>query len=723
MNRFGIDNQIAPLAQQDQLVLTGGPPTAIPSLRHGGVRGAPSSVVDDTGIRLRILSYWRMVRRWLWLVLLITIVVVCLAMSLALLRIPIYTASVKLQINEMPSRVVESGHVAPERSGSIRELRTFHQILKSRLIAERVVSSLDLAENESFLTAHRHSRLQSLFEWLPGANRPRLPARDELRKSTAVTIIIDNRRVRPSPGARLVDVEFRDPNPELAARIANAYAQALIDGNLQQRANTSAFAKRFLEDRLQQLRSQLKTSEKSLLDFAQREEILDVYDRETTAEASLASATSELDRLVSNRLKSEQQWKQVAQTDAIHIPQFLANGTVGKMRARRNSLMREYREKLATFKPSYPAMVQIRNKIAETNRQIAKEVDLIRGTLKAAFTASAQQESDMIARVKFLRAEVLALQRRSIQYNVLKREVETNRKLYNDLLRRYKEVEIAAGVGADKAFVVDYARVPTHPSSPQIGQTVLLAVVFGLVLGLAVSSLLEIMDDRFHTPKDVEDGLGLNVLGVIPNVKGGAVDHDILNLRSASTDAYRSLATTLQLSHRQDGGQSICVASAGPAEGKSITALAVARILAKRGLKVLLIDADLRHPSLHTKLDIRNSEGLTDYLAGMRAPGEIAQATDLPSLAFIARGRLRANTSKLLTGDGLANLLTTAQSVFDFIIVDGPPVTGLADAQLLANAADATLLLVRQRGKPKAVPYARLTSVCDCPMELSSALQ
>jgi succinoglycan biosynthesis transport protein ExoP len=509
--------------------------------------------------------------------------------------------------------------------------------------------------------------------------------------------------LNPVPGSRVVDISFLDPSPTRAQTIANAYAEAYIASNLDKRFQANSYAKTFLDDQIKQLKIRLEESEKALLDFAERERMVEVTDKASIADNNLAAANAALGQLISERIKNEQIWRQVENATAINLPQLLSNGVIEVLRAQKKALETEYQEKLESFKPGYPAMVQISNKLKEVDRQLATEVRTIKNSLKAAYETSVSQESEMAARIEALRSEVLDLQKKGIQYNILKREVETNRGLYNSLLQRYKEIDIAGGVGTNNVFIVDRAELPETPSEPNLTNAVLIFAILGVGAGIGLAFFIEMLDDRIRAPEDLEQELALSILGVIPRANSeGDCEEELANPRSPLSEAYRSLATALQFSSDTGLPRSISVTSTGPGEGKSTTVLAVARYFAQIGLKVLLVDADLRNPSLHTKLRLDNSLGLSNFLTGASLPPEVVQKTDHPKLAFMASGPLPPNAADLLSGPRLFSLISVGAEVFDLIVFDSPPMLGLADAQILASAVGGTIFAVAAGDKQKA---------------------
>ncbi len=664
----------------------------------GGYGLTPQEDGNDLASTVR--QYVHMLFKRKWLILSIALVSLVLGGVRTLLKTPLYSATVRIQIEREPTKVLEGGATTPTDSNSYDFLRTQYELLKSRAMAERIVSSQHLNEDEDFLTPRNSTLLGRVGSALGGKEK----TKSALPASYAAQIVMSNMSASPVPGSRVVDLSYIDPNPLRAQQIANAYAEAYIASNLDKRFQANAYAKTFLDDQIKQLKIRMEESERALLDFAQREKMVEVNDKASISENNLAAANAALGQLISERVKNEQLWRQVENTNAINLPQLLSNSVIELLRGQRKALETEYQEKLENFKPGYPAMVQISNKLKEVDRQLTAEVRTIRNSLKAAYESSLAQEKEMKARIETLRADVLDLQKKGIQYNILKREVETNRGLYNSLLQRYKEVDIAGGVGTNNVFIVDRAELPVAPSEPNLMRALLLFGVLGLGSGCATAFLLEKLDDRIRAPEEIELLTGLTTLGVIP--RAGSADEcaDALrDPRSAISEAYRSLATALQFSTDSGLPHSISVTSSGPGEGKSTTIIAIARYFAQMGLKVLLVDADLRRPSLHTKLNLDNSIGFSNYLTGASLPPEVVQQTDHPNLAFMASGPLPPNAADLLSGPRVFSLISLGSEVFDLILFDSPPLMGLADAQLLASAVAATVFVVAAGDKQKGI--------------------
>lgn len=684
------------------LVPSGGASQALQQRRDPYVSLTPSGPDLEQRFELRALlhEYLRILFKRKWLILATAVAAVVIGSVRTMMITPLYTSTVRLQIDRNTVKVVEGGSTTPLESGDADFLRTQYELLQSRAMAERVAAALRLGEDPSFFRPREFSVLAFVQGLLTRAPSPetRNVVRDKAAMERAAAgVILGNRIVKPLTGSRLVDVIYSDPSPQRAQAIAAAYGEAFIASNLDKRFQANSYAKTFLEDQIKQLKLRLEESERVLLEFAEREQIVIVNEKSSNAENNLAAANAALGAIISERIKSEQSWNQVstAKATAINLPQLLTNSVIDGLRARRNQLETEYREKLETYKPSYPSMVQIKNKMTEIERQLAAEVNTLKESFRAAYENALSQETEIRKRIDGLKEEVLDLQKRSIQYNILKREVDTNRSLYDGLLQRFKEVDIAGGVGTNNVFVIDRAEMPGGPSSPNLSRALMMSLLIGLGIGCAAAYGLERLDDSLRDPGEVERLTGLPALGIIPKITNADdVDPQMADPTSAISEAYRSLCTALQFSSESGLPRSLFVTSAGPSEGKSYTSMAIARHFATLGMKVLLIDADLRNPSLHKKLNLDNSVGLSNYLTGACTPPETFQSTSVANLAFMASGPLPPNAADLLGGTRLHSLISTGLEVFDLILFDGPPVMGLADAPIISNATAGTIFIV-----------------------------
>ncbi|MGA9010735.1 MAG: polysaccharide biosynthesis tyrosine autokinase, partial [Xanthobacteraceae bacterium] len=337
--------------------------------------------------------------------------------------------------------------------------------------------------------------------------------------------------------------------------------------------------------------------------------------------------------------------------------------------------------------------LRLKAQMNQIDQEIKSEAEVIKQSLKAHYESALQQEQLLKNKMEETKHGVLATRNKEIQYNILKREADTDRTLYDGLLQQYKDIGIAGAVSTNNVAVVDRAQVPGGPYKPNLRSNLLTWLGFGLVAAALAIALFELFDDTFKSPEEIEEQLGLAVLGIIP-MSDRNVLADIRESSNPRAEAFRSFRTALQFSTDQGAPKSILVTSARPGEGKSTTALALAVNFAQLGMKVLLIDADLRNPSQHRSLGRNNGAGLANYLAGGAMPENIFNKTDIDGLYFMPSGPLPPNPAELLAGPKMLSLLSMAGEKLDAVIIDAPPILGLADAPLLASIASGTLLVV-----------------------------
>jgi capsular exopolysaccharide synthesis family protein len=349
---------------------------------------------------------------------------------------------------------------------------------------------------------------------------------------------------------------------------------------------------------------------------------------------------------------------------------------------------------------------QAEEQITSINREINNQAATIRKGIEINYLTLRKQEEALAANVGDLRLTALNEQGRRVQYNILKREVDTNRTLYDALLQRYKEVAAAAGIATNNLSVIDLAQVPVSPSSPNLIRNMLIALAAGIGLAAALVFGREQLDDVIRTPDDAQRKLGLPLLGVIPMSDKADPKEELSDPQSAISEAYHSFRTALGFSTPQGAPRSLLFTSSRPGEGKSTSAIAMAQGFGRIGRRVLLIDGDLRKPSLHRQLDLSPRMGLVNLLTAQNSIADVVQHSAMENVDFVATGPLPPNPTELLTSDSLARTLSSALTSYDLVIIDGPPVMGLADAQLLARQVEGVTFVIEtgraHRGQAKA---------------------
>jgi capsular exopolysaccharide synthesis family protein len=669
-----------------------------------------STVPDESGLDLR--KYLWLVFKHRWLILGAVVVFLCLGAAVTFLTTPIYRASTTLQINRDAPNVTNVQDVEPAAgNGDAEFYQTQYELLRSRTLAERVASTLALQDNASFVSADTVSPWTRVRRMLFGS-APRddaAPAAVAVRAKRAADIVLGNLNVEPVRRSSIVKVSFDSPDRALAAKIANAVADSYIAISLERRYDASAYARSFLQDRLQELKKKLEESEKGLVAYAEQQNIVGDGSKQTLAQTNLESASADLAKATTDRLRAELLWQQAESSDGLGLPQILEDKSIQALRASRADLAAQYQDKLAFFKPAYPEMKRLQSQIDEIDRQINDAVSVVKTSIKAEYDAAVSNEKSLTDQLEKLKGDVTDAQNRNIQYTILQREVDTNRQLYDSLLQRYKEIGVAGGVGSNNISIVDTAAQPDAPYKPNLPRNLGLALALGLLAGVGAAFAREQLDDTFKSPEDLEENLGLPLLGMIP-LSENAEDHAKLldDPKSEISEAYRSLRTAVQFSTTTGFPRSLLITSSRPSEGKSTTAVMLARNFADLGMRVLLIDADLRKPSLHKHLNASTEVGLSNCLTGATPPPHAFQKTVVPRLTLITAGPLPPNPVELLAGSKMLSLLTVAAEEYDLVIVDSPPVAGLADAPILASMMVGTMLVVDGSATRRAIAKATL---------------
>ena len=682
--------------------------------------GLAGAAEEDDAIHLRDL--WRVVVKRKWVVLSVFLIVVATALVVTLMATPMFRASITLKVEREASKVIDvkGGPVLPEEYGDLDFYRTQYELLKSRTLAERVVRHLDLRQRAAAAPPPPpwwSAWWTQTWSGLTGRGAPdgdnpapdaRLADAAQAANAAAVAAFQGSLTVEPIRSSRLVRVLFDSPDRKLAADALNALAQNFIAVNLERRYDASSYAKTFLEEQLAQTKVRLEQSERALVEFQREQQIINVDEKQNVLAQSLAAYNAAATKAGEDRLRAEAVYKEFRENPE-SSPQMLDNKSMAALREQRTKLEVEHQDLSRIYKPAFPKMQQLQASIEEIDRKIKEESAVHRRAIEGAYNVAVQQETSVKAKLDGAKKDVLDLQDRSVRYSILKREVDTNRSLYDGLLQRLKEVGVAAGVGTNNISIVDPAVTPAGPFKPNLALNLQVAAVLGLLLGIGLAFFLDYLDDTMQHPEEMERVAHLPVLGVVPLVKlrrGQAATAPALlshfEARSAFAEAYRSVRTALQFSTREGAPRQLVVTSTTAKEGKSTTALSLAINFAQAGQPVLLIDADLRNPALHTLLDLDGSRGLSNYLSGEMPALGVVRVTAVPNLYVIPAGPPPPNPVELLSGPKLVGLLAELEKRFATIILDAPPVLGLADALVLGNQVGAVMFVVAAGSTRKA---------------------
>ena len=676
-----------------------------PNLRANGAVAASLAgpVLPEVNQVSPIRQYLRIALRWKYVILGVMAAVVLLGVIVTLLMTPKYTATATIEIAREASQVTNFQGVERETGLADQEFyQTQYGLLRSRSLSERIAAQLRLIDDPTFYALYGVVRDDAAFRQVNG----RYPASGRAeRQRVAGEILRGNLSVAPARLSRLVDIGFTSPDPAFSANVANAWAENFIQINLERKIQATSYGRNLLQRQLAQQKERFDESQRQLVAYASQQRIINLPAQQTadgsTSERSivaddLATLNSLLAQATSERITTEARYRE---TGAAGVStEALRNPALNVLRQRRAELRADYQRLMTQFEPTYPAAQAIQSQLDQIDRSIANEERRVTGSLQADYRSAVEREKALQDRVERLKASYLDLRRRSIQYNIFQQEVDTNRALYEGLLQRFKEIGVAGGVGVNNVSVVDQAEVPRRPSSPRILLNLALALIVGSALGVGLALILERMDEAIADPAEVERRLGLPLLGSVPKVDGETPKEALLDRKSDLFDAYLAIQTNLAFTTEHGVPRSFAVTSTRPTEGKSTTALALATTLARAQRKVILVDGDMRSPSVHHLGGVDHARGLSNFLSGEQ---DIEPLTfDMTELGFTAMsaGPIPPNAAELLTGNRLSTLIDRLLEHYDHVVIDSPPVMGLADAPLIASKVEGVVYAVESHG-------------------------
>jgi succinoglycan biosynthesis transport protein ExoP len=693
---------------------------SLPAHRHGEAvadyappfRVSEYAVSDEReGEGFNVLHYWNLVVKYRWLLVASLVVGLAAGVVVTLLTKPIYRATATVQIDEEPPKVATMESDRPSQAPNAEKFyQTQYELLKSASLAKRVALNEGLANDERFVGE------DSMTAELAAKGSARAKAR-EARINTAAEKVRDNLLVEPVRLSRIVKVSYESPDPAVAARVANAVARNYIDWNLERRYNASAEARQFLEGRLRQTREALEASQRRGNKYAQDNELITVgagmggpsATGESLQAADLASINQQFAAATSARIQAEQRWRQAMTTPDLALPEMLTNPSAQSLKTARDTAWAEYQQNLKLYKPDFPTMVEAKRRIDALEQQIAAQANNIRQSLRTEYEIARKNEGRFQGEVDRRKSDLLVSQSKRVEAGFIDTDIATTKALYEAMLATYKEIGIAGAVGENNVSIVDPARTPTGAVKPQPSRNLAFFGFLGLVIGGAFAFFRDRLDTTLKVPEDIERKLGLPILGTIPvSAKEVAPSKALEDAKSAISEAYYSVRTSLQFSTEDGVPASLLVTSSRPAEGKSTTSLAIASGFARLGHRVLLVDADMRDPSLHRVLGRDNGVGLSNLLAGGDEIHPAVQPTSYRNLAFLSSGPLPPNPAELLGGGKMRAFLKAVGVQYDLVVIDGPPVMGLADAPQLSNQVAGTVMVVEAGGTKDAMAQAAI---------------
>lgn len=673
----------------------------------------------------------------------IVVVILAIVVPVALysfLSTPLYQSLVRIQIDPESAKVLPYKEVSDSPVTDFEiYLKTQYEVLRSPSLASRVLQRLGLKEDffpESPLSAlvERVPQLESLRAKIFGSRH----GSDQRTSTQLERAFLELVEVRPIRSSRLVEISFVHPDPKMAALVVNTLAEEFIKQHFETKYETTEKASEFLQHQLRILKVKVEKAEEELVRYASQHDILNLDEKEKNViRQRLEDLNEQLTKVEAQLFARKARFRALQAASSSEFPEGLKTPVIEKLENRLFELEQQLANLRARFDENWPQVIQTKQEIAQVQEQLKreKEATVAQAVRQARLEfEGVQAEFEMLSSAMD-RQKNLAnrLNEASIQYNILKRDVDTNKQLYQGLLQRLKETGVTAGLEFGNIHVVDHGRVESQPYRPRKLLNLTLALILGLTLGIGLAFFREYLDDTVKTPEELEQALGLPSLGVIPRFEDLAAKRrapssrqlkglTTLSLekvpesrRSKTADrlsksqrrlweSYRNLRTSILLSNPDKPPRTILVTSAIPKEGKTTTVAHMGVVLAQTGARTLLIDLDMRKPALGAQFGMNGTRpGMSVFLSGISDVLSDVQETGIPDLFIIPAGPKPPNPAELIGSQRMKLILDQLAEQFAYILIDSPPVLTVTDAQVLAPRVDGVVLVAKAGETPREV--------------------
>jgi capsular exopolysaccharide synthesis family protein len=652
-------------------------------------QGPKSSQLDTAWLRGALF-------RQRWLIGIVLVFALIAGLAITLLTPPTYEATATVRVSPWGNTIVEGQEVsAPIVSASEIDtyMRTQLDILSSRNLAERVARELDLGRRNDLLGSDVDSGRP--------ANRSDAQWEEDKIKLAASVLrgSIDSEIPNES---QIIAISASSENPVLAAEIANAYAKAFVETDVRRELDSNAYARDYLLEQIESVRERLNEAELSANAYARNAGIVTQQtmgsDEEggssTIVGSNLASVNQTFAAVRANRIAAEQKWRAIANLPAAQIPEVLENSVVQGLTQERAKLNAELSVLRQRYNDDFPAIADIRSRLSFIDQQIERSGADVKASIRSQFVIARQQEQAMEAELGSVTSDALVEQDKKIEFTSLEREADALREQLKVLLDRYTQINTASNLQSSSITPLDTATVPRSPVSPSLTRNLMIAVVLGLVAAGGLALLREVFVDQFRRAEDVEDRLGLTFLGQTPFVKSEDLETEGANQFSTLMEAYAAIRSTIDYAVPRNGAV-VQFTSSQASEGKSTTSLILAQLFARLGRKTLLIDTDLRKPSLHALLDIeRPAAGVAEVLLGHVSFEDAKIETVRDNLTILSVAGIPPNPAELVSTAAFRDFIAERRKEYSLVILDSSPMLGLADAAEVAKCVDATVLVI-----------------------------
>jgi len=682
------------------------------------------SVVDVSPEEVpHLLDYWHLILKRRWTVI-ATLIVVFFTVAIGTLKQErIYQGNVLIEIDPEQPNVLSFKEVLQIQSTDIDSYReTQYRVITSRSLAENVVKELELWRLPEF---YRSSLPFGLFsrnpDKLPSPD-DRVPDPDADYFRNSVAHFLNSVDVNPVRRSNLVSLSFNSHDPDLAYKAANKLADLYIRKNLDTKAQQAQLASDWLQGQLADLKIKLEKSEEDLEKYAKQNDILFLEDTKDEKKSLVTERLGEIQDAYTKaqvkRFEKEALYNLVQEGRIQDLPGFLENKMIQDLEVRLAEAQEDYAKALARYKPDYPEAIAIKKRADALQMRIDHAKKILAQNIVDEYRTAQANENFQAQALEAQKKVVNEIDQKSIAYNILKRDVDTNKNLYEGMQQRMKEAQVSAASKASNIWIVDTAELPKFPVKPRLILNLISGLLLGLGLGVGLAFFQEYLDNTLKTPDEVEALLRLPSLGVLPSfpLNGAAKTEDddlavipkealqpiapAIRTDPAALEAFRSLRTSILLS-ANPVPKMLLITSALPGEGKTTITVNLGATLASLGSRVLIIDCDMRRPACHTSAGVPNQPGFVQCLTGhVGLADAILAVPNVANLSVIPCGPIPPNPAEVLSSGVTADLLRRLRDQFDFVLVDSPPLLSVADSRILSTLTDAVVLVARAFSTP-----------------------
>ena len=663
-----------------------------------------------------LLDYFIILRKHQWLILAFWLTVVTVVTVSSFKTKPIYVAAARVEVDqESQSMLPFQGQNSYDEYVDMEVyIETQTKILESETLALQTIKALDLGRYAEFGGA------STTLAWAHnGATRQR-PA--------VLGAFLGRLSIKRVPNSRLIEVQFESEDPQLAAQVVNEHLKTYMEQNFRSKYDATSQASTWLSGELEELRIKVKESEDARLAYERKNQIWQIDDKQNITTQKLADLSKAVTEAQTQLSEKEALFRMAASGNVDALPEAQSNPVIQDLIKRKSELEEQYAQAVNQYGPNYPKVQRLAAQRNELDDNLISARKTIVESIEEDYNTSRQRVALLQQALDQQKAQANDLSEKLVQYNILQRDAESNKQLYDGLLQKLKEATITAGLRSSNIRVVDPALAPTSPARPQKARNILLGILVGLVGGVGLALFREYLDNTVKSPDDVETLTGLPSLAVVPTLPGlngrhegrlarfvgravpqAASDPRVellshIQPKSQISEAFRALRTSLLLSQAEHPPQVILVTSALPQEGKTTAAVNLAVTLAQLGDRTLLMDSDLRKPGIRRALNltIGKDKGLSSFLAGVSTLDEIVIAhPTIKNLEALTTGPVPPSPADLLSSHRMREAILELRERFKFIVIDSPPIMAATDAVILSALVDGVLLVVRSGETPK----------------------